>query len=138
MEAFRSSEPGPESLAALLAEDGFDLESVRVLGAWMRAEHGWVKPRKPCPDDGRPTARAYRWLCSGMVYDETLLAMAAGLSLGRTREKLAVLFGSQLLYPFGQITNSALLAIRGTIAERARKGKKREPEKTAKPAKDTN
>ncbi len=113
-----------EALAVLVIDDGFDLEAIRLLSAWQKAEHGWVQPSKPIPDDGRPTPRAYAWLVAGMDFEVEHLADAAGLSISTTRSKLAQLLAANLLLPDGEISKPARAAIQATIADRIRSKKK--------------
>lgn len=101
-----------ESVAALLVDDGFDAETMRVLAAWPQLEHGWREPKKPCPDGGvLPTPAAWRWLCSGHGLDAVGLADAAGVSIAVARAKAAVILGNRLVMPDGTLTKPARAAL---------------------------
>jgi len=124
--AFRASE-SPEQIAALLHEDGFDEQTIRVLGAFQQSDHEWSEPPRPCPDDGRPTARAWAWLVSGMKLDYVALADAAGLTPRTAQQKIGVLLGNRLIYPSGEVNKWAFAALQKTISKRLGGGGKKKP-----------
>ena len=109
-----------DQLAVLVVDDGFDLEAIRIIGAWMRADFEWSPPLAPCPDGGRPTRRAYAWLVEGIAVDVQTLAFAAGVPVSVARMKLAQLYGAQLLYPGGKVTKTVQGAVQNTIAKRVK------------------
>lgn len=106
-------------------EEGFDAETIRVLVAWMHSAHAWKKPERGCPDDGRPTARAWAWLVSGMALDYVAIADAANVSRGVARARLGVLLGNRLIYPDGSIAQPARAALQSAIASRVKQKKKK-------------
>lgn len=127
--AFQASEQN-EAVAVLLDEDGFDLVTIRVLNAWASSDHEWRQPTRPCPDEGRPTARAYAWLVAGMNIDYIAIADAAGVSRSQARQRLAQLLGNRLIYPDGQMAKVARAALQAAIAKRIRAAaRKVEPKK---------
>lgn len=130
LDAFRAVEKvdGLERLGAIVADDGFDAEAVRVIVAWMNVEHRWCRPDRACPDGGRPTQRAWIWLVSGIDLDVTAVADAANVSRGTARAKIAVLLGAKLVYPGGDVTKGARAALQSMIASRARAKKKAKPQ----------
>lgn len=109
-----------ESAAVLLDEEGFDLVTIRVLNAWVSSDHDWKQPSRPCPDDGRPTARAFAWLVAGMQIDYVAIADAAGVSRTQARQRLAQLLGNRLIYPDGSMAKVARAAMQAAIAKRVR------------------
>ncbi len=115
--AFRAVE-SVEHIGVLLADDGFDATLIKVLSAWEHAEHWWTTPAEPCPDDGRPTAAAWRWIVSGWVID----VAGTGLSRDVVREQMAILQHARLVYPDGNIAAAARKAVTATIRERLKRG----------------
>lgn len=108
VEAFRvEADRDVESIAVLLVDDGFEVGIMRVLASWPKLDHGWRKPKRPCPDDGKPTAAAWSWLVSGLELDYDAIASAAGVSRSVAREKVAVLLGNRLCLPDGTISKMA-------------------------------
>lgn len=125
--AFRAAEKA-EHLGTVLSEDGFDADAMRVLSATQQVEPSWVAPRRPCPDDGRPTAAAWAWLMSGWDPDFVELAQASGVSVPIARKKWSMLASSRLIYPDGSMTKWALAALKRHVITRLgatskRKGK---------------
>lgn len=136
--AFKAAET-VEGVGAMLVDDGFDALTLRVLSAWENTEHRWSKPKKPCPDDGRPTSAAWSWLCSTWAVDYGAIAEGAGVSRDVARERVAVLLHARLIYPDGQIAKAArtarTAAIRARLkSEQARQGDKKPPVPPATPA----
>ena len=121
-----------EAAAIFIDEDGFDLVTIRVLSAWWHSDHDWVKPSRPCPDDGRPTARAYAWLISGMDIDYVAIADAAGVSRSQARARMARLIGNRLIYPDGQMAKVAKASMQAAIAKRVRSAVKKAEEQPKK------
>jgi hypothetical protein len=117
--AFQAAER-KESVAALLDAESFDLDAIRVLSAWAHSDHKWTMPARKCPDDGKPTMRAWAWMVGGMNLDYIAIADAAGVSHATARSKLAVLLGHQLIYPDGQMAQVARAALQATITRRVR------------------
>jgi hypothetical protein len=126
LEAFRSTEL-LESIGALLDGDGFDAEVCRILAVWPNVGHEWKQPERPCPDDGIPTAAAWRWIWSGSQTDIAELAEAANVSRSTAREKLTMLIAARCVYPDGGISKGARGAIQALIASRL--PKKRKPKR---------
>lgn len=126
--AFRAAEPkirdgDVSQLAVLVSDDpdeGMDVEAIRVLGAWLYAEHKWKEPPKPCPDGGRPTPKAYRWMMSGAEFDYADIADRANVTRTVARQKLALLLGARMIYADGTIAGAAKAAMEATIARRVR------------------
>lgn len=119
--AFQAGEQNEVATVLLDEEDGFDVSALRVLAAWTTMDHRWTEPDRPCPDGGRPTARAYAWLMSGLSVDYTAIADAAGTSRATARAKMSVLLGSRLVYPDGQIAKVAKACLQASLAKRIRK-----------------
>ena len=119
IEAFRSLEAA-EQIGVLVAEDGFDPETVRVIAAFLNIDHTWRMPSRRCPDRGRPTAAAYSWLMSGYVIDHIAIADAAGVSRQSVVERMAMLIGNRLIYPDGTINIWARKALQTEVAKRGR------------------
>ncbi len=119
--AFRAIE-SIEHIGVLLIDDGFDANSIRVLTAWEHTDHRWSAPSEPCPDDGMPTATAWKWLLSGWDVDIAAIAAGSGLSRDVVRERVAVLQHARLIYPDGGIAAAARKAVTATIRERLKRG----------------
>ncbi len=119
--AFRATE-AVEHVGVLLLDDGFDAVSIKVLTAWESSDHRWRSPAGPCPDDGRPTATAWRWLASGWVIDVATIAVGCGLSREVVRERVSILQHARLIYPDGGIAKAARQAVTATIRERLKRG----------------
>lgn len=121
--AFKTTER-PEAAAVLLREeDGFDNEALRVLSAWTALEHAWKMPDESCPDNGRPTVKAWNWLMSGLDVDHVSIADAAAVSLSTARVKLRSLLVSRLIYPDGTIAKIAAGTIAASLGKRLEKKK---------------
>lgn len=127
--AFRAAEQ-PEHLGALMTADGWDAEVMRVLAATQHVDAGWTTPKKPCPDDGNPTAAAWSWLMSGWEPDFVALAQAAGVTVPIARRKWAMLAHGRLIYPDNSMTKWARAALKKHVAQRlgATKGKRKDKE----------
>lgn len=125
--AFQAAEQ-VEQVAALLGEDGFDVETIRVLSAWQTTEQVWKAPGHRQPDKGSPTARAWAWLVAGWRFDYVAIADAANVSRHVARARMAVLIGNRLIYPTGELTKAARGALQASIAKHIR-GKKKKAEK---------
>lgn len=128
IDAFRAIE-AVEQLGVLIAEDGFDQETLHVLSSFLHCEHTWREPSRKCPDNGRPTAAAYAWLMSGLTLDYVAIAEAAGVSRQAASARMAMLIGNRLVYPDGQIHKLARAALQGAIAKRARAGQRKGKDK---------
>ena len=126
-----------ESIACLLIEEAFDAETMRVLAAWGQTEVGWRAPKDPCPDDGKPTPAAWRWLTSGLEVDYDALAEASGTTRRVARAKAAMLLGNHLVFPDGSVSTPA----RGALQSHARRAlgiKAKEKKPPAAPAGGAN
>lgn len=134
LDAFRKLEQ-PGQLGALLVEDGWDAEAMRVLSAWMTADVSWMQPKTPQPDAPRATARAWAWLRSGWDYDVNAIADTAGVARSTARTKLDMLIGGRLVYPDGTMHANLKTALNSHIASRLRGKKKKDGDKE-KDAKD--
>jgi len=131
IDAFRALDANnTESLAPLLVEDGFDAEAIRVLAAWPHTECPWTAPARACPDEGRPTQAAWRWLMSGLDVDVTAIADLANVSCDIAKDKLRILISSRLVYPGGDISAAGHTALRAAVAERVRAGRDKKPPKS--------
>ena len=119
--AFRSAETVAD-IGVLLAEDGFDAITMRVFAAWANSENRWKQPKKPRPDDGRPTATAWRWICDHWTIDIAAIAAGAGVSPDVARERIAILKHARLIFPDGEPSKFAKQALTTTIAQRLRAG----------------
>lgn len=137
--AFRSVERA-EHLAALMLEDGWDAEAIRVLSAWQHVENTWEPPESPCPGGGMmPTPAAWAWLCSGWTVDLSAIAEGAGVSRARAADLMALLMRNLLVFPDGQMANVARGALRAHVAERLSAGtKKKKPPKPPTPRDDND
>lgn len=125
IDAFRALDANnTESLAPLLVEDGFDAETIRVLAAWPHTDHPWTAPARACPDEGRPTRAAWRWLMSGLELDVTAIADLANVSCDTAKDKLRILIGSRLVYPGGDISAAGHTALQAAVAVRLRGGER--------------
>lgn len=112
IEAFRvEADRDVESIAVLLIEDGFEVAIMRVLAAWPQIEHEWLEPKHARPDDGLPTAAAWRWLVSGLAIDYGDLAAAAGVDRATARAKLKMLLGCRLVLPDGTLSKTAHVSL---------------------------
>ena len=120
--AFRAAETVSD-IGVLLAEDGFDAITMRVFAAWQNSENRWKQPKKPPPDDGRPTATAWRFICDHWTIDIAAIAAGAGVSEHTARERIAILQHARLIYPDGEGQKFAKQALTMTIAQRLRGGK---------------
>lgn len=121
--AFKALEQ-PTDIAVLLIDDGFDATLVRVLGAFEKANNRWDAPKKPCPDDGRPTPAAWAWLVAGWKFDYESITRGANISRDQVRERIQVLVQSRLIYPDGTISTHARKAITATVRVRLNAGGK--------------
>jgi hypothetical protein len=142
IEAFRATEDkvGISQLSVLISDDadeGLDVEAIRVLGAWLHGEHRWKEPKVKCPDGGRPTPKAYGWMVSGMLIDYEEIADRANVTRTVARTKLAVILGARLIYADGTIAKAAKAAMESTIARRVR-AKPQSPKKDPAPANKAN
>lgn len=122
--AFRAAEQ-PQHLAPLMVDDeergrrgGFDAIAMRIVGSWEHAQHRWRAPRTPCPDDGKPTPRAWSWLWSGHHVDIDEIARGADVALEIAREKINVLRHNRLIYPDGSLSQWLLAAVRTHVSKR--------------------
>ncbi len=122
--AFKALEQ-PTDIAVLLIDDGFDAVLVRVLGAFEKANNRWDAPKRLCPDAGRPTPAAWDWLVSGWLFDYESISRGADISRDQTRERIAVLVQSRLIYPDGSISSHARKAITATVRQRLQAGSER-------------
>lgn len=113
IEAFRAvADNAVENIVCLIIDDDkFEAATMRVLSAWSSAAMTWTKPNGKCPDDGRPTNDAWRWLVSGLDVDYDELASAAGVGRSVAVAKAAVLLGHRLVMPDGSITTIAHKAL---------------------------
>ncbi len=128
--AFRAAdEKAIEIIGVLLDGDGFDATTLRVMSAWQNSEHQWNAPKKPCPDNGRPTAAAWRWLCSGWTLDVVAIANGANVSTDTARERLTILQHARLIYPDGEVNKFAKQALGATIAQRISKAQGKDKKK---------
>lgn len=112
LDAFRAMEA--ENLgvvAVLLVDEGWNAESMRVLASWPRADLSWSKPPGKIPDDGKPTAKAWAWICAGLTVDFDRLAAAADVVPRVAREKVKMLLGAGLVYPDGSLSKPARAAL---------------------------
>ncbi len=136
IEAFRAVELA-EHTAALMIEEGFDAEAMRVLAAFQHAEQLWSQPKKPCPTV-MPTPGAWAWLVSGWTVDFFELSRAAGVSEATARGKLDMLRGNHLIYPDGTMSKWATAALRSHVANRISGGGKKKRSKAAASPDDAN
>lgn len=135
VEAFKAiADKALEPLAAFVTDEGFDVDTVRVLAVWSSIDAAWSAPARSCPDDGRPTHRAWLWLMSGLEVDYSAIAEATGLSRSTARQKVAVLMGARAVFPDGDISKPARAALQAAVAERVggRKRAQAKPEPKAK------
>lgn len=116
--AFRALEAIEHVAVLMVDEDSWDAEAMRVLSAFQHLDHRWEPPSPKAPDGGRPTARAWNWLCSGWALNLGELASAANVSEGTARAKLAILRGNRLVYPDGGIAKAAQAALRSHVRAR--------------------
>lgn len=130
--AFKALEQATD-IAVLLVDDGFDAVLVRVMGAFEKANNRWAAPKRPCPDNGRPTADAWDWLVSGWKLDLESISKGANISRDATRDRVGVLIQSRLIYPDGSISSHARKAITASVTQRLMAGrgksKKKDDEK---------
>lgn len=131
IEAFRAVE-SVESMAVLLHEDGFDQAALRALSAWQHSDHSWTTPERPCPNDGKPTAAAWRWLVSTWEIDIDAIADAANVSRSTARSLIQLLIGNRLIYPDGTIAKAASSALRTVIGEQLQKAQHKDRDKVSK------
>ncbi len=117
IEAFRAAEQ-PTDIGVLMSEDGFDAMLMKVISSWEKTSQRWKKPKKPCPDEARPTTDAWLWLVSGWTIDYAGIAAGAGVSRDVARLRVATLLHARLIYPDGSIAKAARNAM--TAALRAR------------------
>lgn len=129
IDAFRAAEQVTD-IAVLMADEGFDTVTMRVLAAWERSIPRWRRPSKPCPDAGRPTAEAWKWLTSGWSIDYATISAAAAVARDVARERCDVLVHARLIYPDGSISKPARQAMQAAVASRlVRAGGKRRDKK---------
>lgn len=125
--AFRASE-NVSDLGAITDDEGFDAETIRVLGSWRHIDNSWFAPKRPCPTPGMPTAAAWEWLVSGWDIDYRAVARGADVSESTARKKMGVLIANRLVYPDGSMAKAALAALTSHVAKRLRGGSgKRKP-----------
>ncbi len=124
LSAFRAAEAVGD-IGVLLVDDGFDATTMRVLSAWERTEQKWSQPKKPCPDGGRPTIAAWRWLCSTWTVDYAAVADGASVSRDVARERVMVLMHARLIYPDGDVSKAARQAMTATIRGRLKSEQQR-------------
>lgn len=128
VEAFRAIED-IAAIAVITAEEGFDVDSMRVLTAWQQTVNVWESPKRTCPDDARPTPAAWRWILAGWHVDVETVAIAADVSRATAQAKLDVLMENRLIYPDGSTAKAALAALQAHVRERL--GLNKPPSKTA-------
>lgn len=107
-----------ETLAVIAAEGGFDVVAMRVLAAWRNTEHVWVTPSKPVPDEGAPTAAAWRWLVRAWTIDVIAVARGANVSKNVAQDKIDQLVDARLIYPDGSMAVCAENALKLHVADR--------------------
>jgi hypothetical protein len=121
-----------ESIAVLMANDGFDVAAMRVLSAWTHTQHLWKMPKKPCPDAGRATPASWAWLCSGWQLDFEAITEGADVARLVAVAKVELLQRNHLIYPDGQMSLHAQRALRLHVTSRlkaaAGKGKAKDKE----------
>jgi hypothetical protein len=127
LNAFRGLE-SPEQLGPLVVEEGFDAATLHVLAAWLSSDHIWSQPKAPCPDGGRATSVAWRWLVSGWTLDVEYVAKAADVSMSTARAKLELLVANRLIFPDGEMAKIAKAMLQAAI-RKALGGKKKDKEK---------
>lgn len=130
--AFKAKEK-LESGAALMDADGFDIETARVLAAWLTVEPTF-KPVGPMPDKGEPTARAWGWLIAGTQIDYPAIADAADVSIATARARIALLLGNRLIYPDGKAAKFAMDALRAALTVRVRRAARKASGQESRPA----
>lgn len=107
-----------EDLGAVMVEDGWNAEAMRVLAATQHVEHRWIEPKRPCPDGGRATPAAWAWLISGLEIDFVELAAAADVTVPIARRKWMQLASARLVMPDGSMTKWARAALKKHVAQR--------------------
>jgi hypothetical protein len=105
-------------IAVLMIEDGFDALLVRVLSAFEKSQSSWSRPKKPMPDNGRPTPAAWAWLVSGWHFDYEGIALGANISRESARDRIAALVQNRLIFPDGTMSVDARKALVAAVKAR--------------------
>lgn len=131
---FRGLEEAQDAVL-LLGDD----DALRVLIAWTHVDNEWTAPSSPAippPMRAGKMAALWRWMCSGWSVDIDELSRLAGVTPDVAHRKLSMLQGNRFIYPTGEMSKAARLAIQAVTAKRL--GLKPKSKKNDKTETETN